>query len=43
LTPWRPYTEEERSTLIIDREDQLEYDPERAIRERYQGIDRLLI
>lgn len=43
LTPWQPYTEDGRATLIIDQEERLENDPERVIRERYQGIDRLLI
>ncbi len=43
LTPWEPYTEKGRDTLIIDREDRLERDPEWAIRKRYQGIERLLI
>lgn len=40
---WKPYTEAERNTLIIDREDRLEVDPEREIRARYAGLDRVLI
>ncbi len=43
LTQWKPYTEQERSTLIIDAEDRLAEDPEGLVRARYQGIDRLLI
>ena len=42
-TQWRPYTETERSTLIIDRADWLERDPERDIRARYSGLERVLI
>ena len=40
---WKPYTEQERYTMVIDREDHLELDPEAEIRARYQGIDRVLI
>ena len=40
---WKPYTEEARSTLIIDRTDRLEADPEQDIRLRYTGLDRVLI
>ena len=40
---WKPYTEQERYTLVIDREDHLELDPEAQIRARYQGVDRVLI
>ena len=42
-TEWRPYTEAERNTMIIDRADWLERDPERSIRARYSGLDRILI
>ena len=40
---WKPYTEQARHTLVIDREDQLELDPEEEIRRRYEDLDRVLI
>ena len=40
---WKPYTEQDRHTLVIDREDQLELDPEEEIRRRYEDLDRVLI
>lgn len=43
LTEWKPYTEQSRSTLVIDREDRLEDDPEKEVRLRYEGLERLLI
>lgn len=43
LTQWRPYDEQTRCTLIIDREDRLEEDAEKEIRRRFEGLDRVLI
>ena len=42
-TKWEPYDLERRSTLIIDREDTLASDPERAVRERFAHVERVLI
>lgn len=43
LVRWKPYTEERRYTMVIDREDRLVEDAEAAVRERYSGFDRILI
>lgn len=40
---WSPYTEQTRSTLVIDLEDRLVEDAEALVRERYRGFDRILI
>lgn len=40
---WKPYTEAERNTMVINLEDRLVVDAEALIRERYEGFDRILI
>lgn len=40
---WKPYTLKSRHTLIIDRTDRLELDPERDIRAKFAQINRVLI
>ncbi|MDD6159504.1 MAG: carboxylesterase family protein [Oscillospiraceae bacterium] len=40
---WKPYTEQERNTLVINLEDHPVVDAEAKIRERYAGFDRLLL
>lgn len=42
-TEWKPYSEEARNTLVIDREDRLVEDAEAEIRQIYEGLDRILI
>ena len=40
---WKPYEKQHRYTLVIGKEDQLVSDADAAVRERYDGIDRILI
>lgn len=42
-TEWKPYTEQERNTMVINVEDELIVDAEAQVRDRYEGIDRILI
>ena len=43
LVEWKPYTESQRSTLVISGKDELIVDAEAEIRERYKGMERILI
>lgn len=40
---WKPYTEQERNTMVINMTDELVVDAEKLIRDRYEGFDRILI
>jgi len=40
---WKPYTEQERNTMVINLEDELVVDAEKLIRDRFEGFDRILI
>ena len=40
---WEPYTEEKRSTMVINLEDRLVEDAEQEVRLRYEGFDRILL
>ena len=40
---WKPYTEAERNTMVINLEDRLVVDAEALVRERYEGFERILI
>ncbi|MDR1692733.1 MAG: carboxylesterase family protein [Oscillospiraceae bacterium] len=43
LIRWEPYNLETRQTLVINKTDELVSDAEAAIRERYAGIERILL
>lgn len=43
LKEWRPYTENERNTMVINNEDKLIPDAEVIVRKRYEGYERVLI
>ena len=40
---WKPYTEEERNTMVINLEDALVVDAEKSVRDRYEGFNRILV
>ena len=40
---WKPYTEQERNTMVINLKDELVVDAEKLIRDRYEGFDRILV
>lgn len=43
LPEWKPYEEQHRYTMVINRNDQLIPDADNKVRTRYTGIDRILI